>query len=289
MRQRFHSARRHSVVTAYLAHLAARVLLDDYDAQALAVIKSDLARFEPFVTGHRSDLDRFFLANPQIKARGTRYRIVREIVACWNWAVDEALTDSQPYRRPRGLACGKSPPRREAENAEYIAMMRGGGRELRRALYFLRHTGCRPKEMRTLRWASIHWSQRLIVLAKHKTQRRTGKPREVGIDARLLRLLRNLFRQAKDKEGLVFGPWHGRCSFFQLVRRTRRRLGLGDVTAAMFRNTWTGRAYEAELSERDIADQLGHTTTALVHHYGHQRDKQTRLPAIADRVMRRRK
>lgn len=286
------------VVDAYLLHLQARVLADDYDSHGYKVIKSDLTRFAAFLgiqEPRRNDIADFLAANPQIKAAGTKDRIIKQILACWHWAVDDAELTEFCYRRPKTVRAGKSPPRREATATEYRTIMAKAPQYLRDAVLFLDETGCRPGEMRKARWPDVLWAEGLLILPDHKTRRKTGQPRQIGLNRVVLRLLRRRQREAQDKSSFIFvnalgEAWKGRCSFQTCFRRCLKKIGLdraGRLTPACFRNTWAGRALDRDVPERKVADQLGHTTTNLVHHYGAGRKKLAALPRTAQRVTRR--
>lgn len=284
------------VVAARLEDLRVRVRAGSYSAQAFEDVSRELNRFAEVFGRQRIsecaqyDLTRWLALNPQWESNHTKRRVLATIIACFRWAADEELTDHCPYRRSKKL---KLPvrPRRPAEWSEYVRLMRGGSRELRRMLFFLRRSGARTCEPRDLIWPWVHFEAAGIVLDDHKTDAVTEEPRFIPLEPALLRFLRNLHRRrqrARERgEQHVFlncrgTPWD-RHTFARHLRRTAARLGLDEcigerVSGYCLRHTFTVDCLEAGMGERQVADLLGHKTTRLVSWYGAQTRR--RLPHL---------
>ncbi len=166
---------------------------------------------------------------------------------------------------------------------------RASARALRRALFFLRRTGARTGEMRGLTWGDVDLAAGIIRLVEHKTAAATGEDRLIGLDPATLRFLRNLQRQrSRLVQGRIEppaagehvflngrgrkqqGPWK-RQSFARLLRKYAVIAGVPlGVSAYGLRHLFTITGIMNGVGERQIADQLGHTTTKYVAWYGKQ-------------------
>lgn len=299
------------VAKLYLGYLRLRAATGDVSRGHIANVEYYLGlfaqQFRQSVSSCRQrDLLRWLDLHPRWKSGHTKKNACNAIVAAFVWAADEeggALIDKSPYKLPKAVAAIPYVARRPADHAEYVALMRGGSRALRRALFFMRRTGCRPQDVRELLWSECHLAgpSPYILREKHKTRRATGKGKMIGLDAGTAAFLRSLRRQC-DGIGHVFRncdglPWmpHSFCQHFS---RWRERLGLAAglmkrVTAYCLRHTYACDGIEAGVSVRKIADQLGHTTTRMVETiYGsHTRGKMDHLANVADEMVsaRRRK
>jgi integrase len=294
------------VVEAYLAALAARVEIDDYDGDAFLNVQRELERFaaaHDFAVADckQHDLSAWLDANPSWKSAHTKKRIVRGIVGCFRWATDEELIDRCPYRQVKAISALPYEPRRPADKSEYMLLMRKGSRALRRALLFLRRTGARTKEMREIRWPDCHIDDgpAYIFVKKPKTRRKSGS-RKIGLDPGMAAFLRALRRQDRDPNGLVFTNCDGtawtRRSFALHLRRYALKLGLDNgasqrISAYCFRHTYTVDAIKSRVSDRRICDQLGLASAAMLDKvYGsHTRNQEAHLADVAKEVQDKRR
>jgi integrase len=259
------------------------------------------------------DLSAWLAANPQWEAVDTRRRVVSTITACFNWALHEELIERSPYLRPHSLRGKTSPVRRPATHAEYVQLMRHGSRPLRRGLYILRKTGMRTCEMRNLTWDEVFLDgpSPHLSITRHKTFRRTGKPRVIGLDPSTARFLRNLATQYERRCGCncetceanisphVFtntrgGPWD-RHTFARHLRRFAQSIGMDQgvaqrVSGYCLRHLFTVDAIEAGISTRMIADQLGQSGTRIIDTvYGsHTKHRVEHLSSVAEEINRKR-
>src|SRR5262249_8968337 len=80
----------------------------------------------------------------------------------------------------------------EMTDEEYRALLRSTDAAFRRVLVFQRYTGCRPCEMRRLKWIHVDLDRCVAVLPKHKTSRlqKEPKPRVIPLAAPIVKLLR---------------------------------------------------------------------------------------------------
>lgn len=292
------------IVSAYLADAEIRHAAGEFSKASLTACRRDLTRFATMF-GHKKmaecrngDLTDFLFDKTKPWGNATRRRVLAEILACFSWAADDgALVERSPYRRPKRLKLPVK-PRREARQDEYVVLMHNGCRALRRILFFLRRCGCRPQEARMAKWTDVRWEDRVVVLMDHKTFKATGKPRVFGLEPCVFRLLRNLYRQARDKGGNIFlnlrgKPWT-EGALWQHVKRLLVRLGIDPgkglrITPYQFRHSWATNAIEAGIGERQVADQMGHSSTSLIGWYSKAGAKYQHLRGVAEAAAKRKK
>jgi integrase len=254
------------------------------------------------------DLTTFLGANPQWRSGHSVKGALGAVMQAFEWAADEGLIAVNPYKKlPRAARLLECEPRRTAATREYVLLMRGArSRPLRRALFFLRRTGIRTKELRELVWTQVDFDRvdelgrpaPCLVFVRHKTRRQQKRPRPrlVGLEPCALRFLRNLHRRRKAGEDHVFlncegGVWD-RHTFARHFRRWADRVGVAsDLSAYCIRHHHTTEGLKTGVvSNREAADQLGHTTTAMVDRvYGHQAEDPAYMGQVAQKMVKRKR
>jgi integrase len=121
--------------------------------------------------------------------------------------------------------------------------------------------------------ANVHLNLGVWVFEKHKTARKTGKPRVVYLTPAMVELSRRLV--TKYPEGPLFrGPRGGkpftrngiRCRF----RRLRDKLpDLRHFTAYTARHSFATDALVNGVGAAQVAELLGHCSLEMLKHYGH--------------------
>jgi integrase len=283
------------VVAFYLAHLEFRLATDEINAHTASDMRRELQRFSKSFGGQtvleckRHDLTRWLQANPQWRSRDTIKRVLATIVGAFRWAEEEEFIPSCPYRMPKKIP-GKRGIRCEATVPEYVLLMRKASRPLRRALFFIAHTGVRPCEMRELQVDEIDLERRVIEKQAHKTARFQCR-RAMGVDLMMVRFLGNITRK---RTGFVFlnghgQPWRTRHGFDRHFRRWADRLGLRRcLSPYCFRHLFAGDAVDAGIPDRQIADQMGWVTTKMLARYSHAADRPGYMGRIAEDITRKR-
>ena len=295
------------IAKQYLQALAVRVAAGSYGAHSFSHVQRDLRLFEdaygakPVNELRQSNLTKFLEENPTWKSAWTIKRAVTSILGAFRWAAEEEIVPICPFRSPSILRGAPRRIRRPVERHEYIALMKFGSRALRRALFFLRHTGCRTCELREVRWEDcrLDGPDAFIELQKHKTFYKTGRSRKIGLDVQTVRFLRNLKRQSSG-EGHVFltksgVPWD-RHNFARCLRRCAKRIGLDEgvqhrVSAYGLRHAYACDAIEAGVSAKMVADQLGQSDSRMVEtiYASHTRDREKHLGNVAGIIAKARK
>lgn len=289
------------IVELYLSYLQARVDAGSFSADAFDNVQRELRRFGrvycvPIGACRRTDLIDWVSQNPQWKSAHTKKRVCAAIITCFRWACEEKeLIAKCPYKRPREIFDLEYVPRKPAKNAEYLAIFRKANRSIRRALFALYQTGMRTCEMRTMRREEVH----LDADPPHIFQptSKSGKPRKIVLDALTARFFAWMLRTTTTD--LLFTNAHGgqwtRKSFALRVRITAKRAGINQgvakVSAYCLRHKYACDGIRAGLSNKAVADLLGHTTTAMVDrvYAVSTREDLDHLAKSADEIAKRRK
>lgn len=145
----------------------------------------------------------------------------------------------------------------------------------------LMQCGARPGELcKILIEEHIDWDEREIVIAQHKTARKTGKPRRIAIGEKFEPLLRQAIgdRTAGPVfltiRGQAWRPAHASAEF----RRLRNKLGL-DSKLVLYstRHRFGTRLTEEGLPTPEVAALMGHTSIMTTQRYIHPELRKLRL------------
>ncbi len=148
-------------------------------------------------------------------------------------------------------------------------------------------TGCRRGEALGLRWGDMNLDEATATIRQQVTSighkiviaegTKTGKGRQVGLDARTVTVLRaHKASQAAERlalgpgyrdEDLCFakvdgGPLHPEFVSRQFVRRCQA-LGLPRIRLHDLRHTWATLALEAGLDVKVVSNRLGHSSVLV--------------------------
>jgi integrase len=128
----------------------------------------------------------------------TKMRANADIQRVFNWAAALRMVRENPFR---GLAAefGRRTTCREMHPEEFQAILRTSDIYFRRLLIALKMTGARPAELSALQWTHIDWIKGLGILERHKTARKTRKPRVIVFTPPGMKLLSWIFRRRKGR------------------------------------------------------------------------------------------
>lgn len=218
-------------------------------------------------------LESWIESHPEWDSDWTRGRVNRTVQRAFNWAVKGRLIGENPFR---GVSYGQGGCGQPMTDDEFAKLIGRAPELFRDVLWFLRLTGCRPKELSELRWEHVDADQMLIVLWEHKTVRmqRTPKPRLVPITDRLGELLLSIRDRQEPASDHVFlnskhRPWQRRALCARL-QRLREALGLRDECKLYGLRHKLGT--DSILAGNDLkttAELLGHSTTRVTERYTH--------------------
>ena len=177
------------------------------------------------------DLKAFVRDDPRWKSDHTKHTVHTCCQRPFNWARKARLIRENPFQ---GISFRKGDPRDEMTEEQYRAMLRASPAYFRRVLVFMRFTGCRPGEVRELKWENVDTQRRRIRLDKHKTKhsQKTPRPRIIPLVVVTRKLLEWIRRNQKEEPMAVIrdilkgGPVSAR-EFRKLA--SRRGVSLHDL------------------------------------------------------------
>lgn len=253
-----HSLTNHDPETYRLYRYFLQLLCNDY-GRILAV------ELKPF------HVTRWLDAHPKWKASRRHAALAPKRALAW--------ADKQGLLSPSPLRTLDVPPsnRRtrvltKSEQDEILGAIKD--REFRDFVRAMIETGCRPGEVARVTAADVDLGLGVWMLRKHKTARKTGKPRVVYLTPATLELTSRLVEQYPD--GPLFRGPRGkkpfssngiRCRF----RRLRQKLPhLDHFVAYTTRHTFCTMALVNGVGVAQVAELMGHSDTSMVSKvYGH--------------------
>jgi integrase len=170
---------------------------------------------------------------------------------------------------------------------EHCQLCRASDRKFKPILRIAWMVGCRPGELRNLKWSQLESGFTRAVIGKHKTAKKTGKPRIIYFPPRAQKLLQKLQRDRgkliekskkrnpvpESSKPFVFlnhrkKPWTKNAIVLRM-QRLRKDTGL-DLVAYNYRHTWITRALKSNVPIATVAELSGHTDIDMIARvYGH--------------------
>lgn len=211
----------------------------------------------------------------------------RSVYRALSWAKEEGVIPENPLK---GMKCPKARTRERAlTDDEYKILMRNSQRDFKVLLFALKHTGCRPKEARTLTWEQVRDDR--WVLAKHKTAYKVGKPRIIFLSKPMQRLMRTL-RSRSTSEYVFLNargvPWTVnaiRCR----INRIKEKTDLPkDVCSYLLRHAFGTNAILNGVDVITVAELMGHESLDMIKKvYAHLADKHEHLQDAMEQARKR--
>lgn len=221
------------------------------------------------------------------------------VKTCWSWAVKNDFSAVNPLQKVQKLdAEGRE---RTFSPDEFLTLLRNADALFRQALLFFRLTGIRPGEFRRLSWEQVDLDNHVLVIRKHKSRRtaKVKKPRIIQLPLAAESLLRWRLRKlgytpetrpaALNGERVFLNgdglPWSYnalRCR----MRRLRDRAGFKpdengeQIVLYTARHTFGTKAASAGVSDRRLADLMGHTDPKMTQKYIHLANPDLRKAAL---------
>ena len=206
----------------------------------------------------------------------TRNRVIGSIKRAFNWAIEQGLLEHSPLRAL------KKPTSKRRERlltvAERTKILAASNDEaFRDFLIALQETGARPGEIRQVTAAQVHLDHGVWALTKHKTAKKTNRPRVIYLTPTMLELTKRLIEQ--HPEGPLFRnrydqPWSSNAIRIRFRRLRERLPELKDVVAYCYRHSFATDGLVNGVPIATVAELMGHTSTQMVaRHYGHLAQK----------------
>lgn len=242
------------------------------------------------------DFLRWLKGNPSWKSAHSRRNTLKSIKAVFNWGVRMDVIDKNPIQF---VSVPAGDRRRPVSDDEFQILLRHADPVFRRVLVFLRMTGCRPGELASMRWPDVDWAQNVVVLRRHKTVKKTGKPRVLYLTPVLVKLLRwlecrsvaHLHRAAlarlngsmpaaavngsapAEYERVFLSSRGHRLSTQQLAKwfhELRQQAGLpAECHCYGLRHAFATNALKRGVSIKLVAELLGHYSVRTTEYYTH--------------------
>lgn len=213
----------------------------------------------------------FIETNPTWKTTGTRLRVAAGINAALNWAA----SSGRIFRNPvKGVRYDPSEPREPMDDVSFERYCNAAQKPLERVMRFMRYTGCRPGEPLNARWEDLDLDKGIWTLHKHKTRRKTRKPKLKVLVPEAVKLLRQIGPQPF---GPVFvsclgRPWKDSGSLGRAFKTLKEKLGEDNaITLHSIRHRFATAALAAGAPLLAVAEQLGHDSTRTTERYSHMR------------------
>lgn len=167
--------------------------------------------------------------------------------------------------------------------ADHEKAMRGA-KHIRPLLEVAYLTGCRPGELRQLKWDQLADDFSEATLIVHKTAKKTGKVRRLIFPVQAQEIL----RKQKQTSAYVFTDSRGFAwtsnAVVQVVRKVAKDTGV-QLVAGVYRHTFATNALDKGVPIATVAQLLGHSSTAMVSRvYGHLAERVDHLKSAAEIV-----
>lgn len=274
------------VVTAYLRHSAAATL---HCAESLAerqrTLNAFAATFGPLEcdTLKPFHLQDWIDSHPAWKSISTRRAKANQIRAVFQWACDGERIGRNPFRMVRYAEAERRPDMPDATLASLCDL---ANKPFERALRWLRLTGCRLSELCRAQWSDVDLERGVWIIQRHKSRRFTCKPKVVALVPEAVALLRSIAKA----DGTIFlntrnKPWTRR-TLGQQLRRMKDRHKIDEAaTLHGIRHAAASAAIGNGAPLKLVAEQLGHSTTAITErYYWHRSD--AHLDAMRDAMQK---
>jgi len=196
-------------------------------------------------------------------------RAIGALKRAFAWAVEEEHISRSPIdhlRKPRTVVRDRvlTPEERQL----ILASIRDA--QFRDYVSALSLTGCRPGEVVCVTRDDVDLEQGIWVLRKHKTVKKTGKPRIIYLCPDALALTKRLIAQHTD--GPLFRntrgrPWTKNAVRLRFTKLRKLHPELKGVVAYTYRSSFATDALEQGVPDATVATLMGHTNTNTLHRF----------------------
>jgi integrase len=246
-----------------------------HDAGSRSQVNRYLAQFVklygclPVIQLRPFQLTNWIDANPAWKKSNTRRAVAARVRSVFNWAVEQQYIRRNPFK-PVHYAEGERAP--EMTDDVWAKLCKLANKPYERVLRFLRYTGCREGELCEAVWGGINFETGTWVILKHKTRKRTRKPKVVTLTRRALEFLKEIRPDDPKPGDRVFlntwgKPWNPKWVQIQLVR-LKEKLGTDcPATIHGIRHRFATAAVANGAPMELVAQQLGNDPATCGKYY----------------------
>jgi integrase len=225
-------------------------------------------------------------SRPRSLSATTQRSMITTIQQSLNWAVSQKMLSQSPLT---GFKKPAAKRRQEYVTADQHAALLDAlpgkrNRTFRLLLHAAYGSGCRPGELRKLRWEHIANDYSHAILAEHKTAKKTGKARTIYFSKKVQTILRWMPRRSEFVFFNSLGkPWK-KDAIVNRMRRLREKTGLKTV-AYSYRHGFATRALVQGVDVATVAELMGHSSTEMVtKHYSHLAEEHLHLRNAAEKM-----
>jgi integrase len=218
------------VIDLYLENAA-----DEIGAETFYTRRLDLARFSAHF-GHflirecsPIHLKKWIMDQKSWKSANKRFSFNASVQRVMNWAVVNRIIRENTFR---GVSLRDDRATgREMKPEELAAALRATDANFRRFLIALKLTGARPSELSGLRWPEIDFEKKVAIRRRHKTSKKTGKPRVLILSDSMVKLLHWLERERRREPAAaeqlrgILERQPNRCMKVKELARSMHELG----------------------------------------------------------------
>lgn len=210
----------------------------------------------------------FVEANPRWRSVSTRRAKANYLRAAFAWAADGERIGRNPFRAVRYQEAERRP---DMPDDVLTVLEKVSNGPFALAVRFLRWTGCRLSELCQATWDQFDLERGVWVIQRHKSRKKTGKPKVVALVSDAVELLRSVAHVANPGDRVFVNncgrPWT-RKSLGQHLRYLKRRHGI-DTPATLhgIRHRFGSCGVAAGAPIKLIAQQLGHHSVQVTERY----------------------
>jgi integrase len=197
-------------------------------------------------------------------------KCIGAVKAALNWCVQQQYVKANPIAAMRKPVAATR-DRIISEDERKIIMASIKDEAFREFLFAMQESGARPGELYRATAENVSLPLGVLILAKHKTAKKTRRPRIIYMTPPLKELITRLV--LKHPEGPIFRnsrgrPWN-RNSLRNRFRHLRAKFPqLAGIVCYSVRTTYATDALAAGVAEAVVAELMGHKGTAtLSRHY----------------------
>jgi integrase len=220
------------------------------------------------------------------KWKNSRRHAILCVLSAFNWAVKRKLLSSNPATGIEIPSQGRVLTYLTKEQRKTI-FEASKAQSFKDLLTALEQTGCRPGEASSVEAKHINLELGVWVLPKHKTAKKTGKPRTVYLNPAMLELSRTLM--AKNPEGPIFRnhrkkPWNRnaiRCRFRVLRKRFPE---FGHFTSYSYRRAFITDALVNGVEIAKVAELVGTSINMVMRHYSQLQERTAHMREMASKA-----
>lgn len=207
---------------------------------------------------------------PQWKSDWTKKRVIGSVKVAFGWCKKLGVIDINPFA---GTPTPKGERGDAVEPAEFQAMLRNSTAIFRRVLIFQKFSGARPGEMAKTEWPHVQLAESRIVLTKHKTAKRTGRPRKIMLHPVAVKLIEWIKRHRPHPK-FVFTNSKGwewsKSGICWRIKECRKTADVRtDTTLYGCRHKWVNDLIVNGVDLPTVAELAGHTNINTTMHYSH--------------------